>query len=70
MPRMYMYDVWLCPGWPDWAIFRLVGDWLFTFSRFLNTAEVAHILGNFYQGEKYVDIKLTKNGLDYILGDF
>jgi hypothetical protein len=31
--------------------------------------KVAHILGYFFRGEKYIVI-LAKNGLGYILGDF
>jgi hypothetical protein len=56
------------PGRPDWANFRLLGDFLL-WAVFFKLQKWHKFLGFFFHGESNV-LFFTKNGLGYILGDF
>jgi hypothetical protein len=59
----------LTPGWPDWANFRLLGNYLL-WVVFVKITEVAQKnWAIFFKGKSFVLI-MTKNGLGYTLGDF
>jgi hypothetical protein len=45
-------------GWPDWANFRIFGQF-FILDSFMKITEVAQILGYFSKGKSYV-LNLTK----------
>jgi hypothetical protein len=56
----------LTAGWPDWAIFCLLGDY-FSGDNFLKTIQTS--LASLIPGKSYALI-IPKNELGYILGDF